>query len=80
MVTKVDIEAGILKAAAKDVMHRGKVFYERYIQLQAGMRRLASGKSGVQMYYQPEYTYRRLRDAFKFSCVTMFAHCITVTL
>lgn len=80
MTTKADIEVVILKVKSNEVMHRGRVFYERYAQLQAGMKRIASGKSGVHMHYQPEYTYKRLRNSFNFSCVTMFAHRITVTL
>lgn len=80
MTTKADIEAGILKAKYKDILHRGSVFYGRYVQLQAGVRRLASGESGVQIHYQPEYTYKRLRTCFNFSYVTMHAHRITVTL
>lgn len=79
MITKADIEAGILKSKERSVVHRGNVFYKRYVQLQVGMRGLASGMS-MEMKYQPEYTYRRLRNAFNFKSVTMFAHRINVTL
>lgn len=80
MITKADIEAGISKVKHEDVIRRGKMFRARYTQLQVGLRSLALGEREVQIHYQSEYTYNRLRNSFNFRSVTMFAHRITVIL
>ena len=80
MTSKADIEAGVLKYRAQDKVRRGSMLYARYTQLQAGMRRLAAGESSVEIPYQSEYTYRRLRSTFSFSSITMRNHRITVSL